>query len=388
MSSTPAGPWTRGSDRADAMTTPRTTWTGHYYGGQVAVREIVTVTLAATGLHIERPDGSSLSWPYREIRQADATFAGPARLEHGGRLPETLVVAEDGFLEAIRAVAAEHGGRILTPALRRRRARLLLVIAAAAAALGGALYVWGLPRLAERVAARVPLSWEEQLGERVREQLVAAAGRCENPAAVRAVEQVVARLDSAAPSPYTFRVAVTNDLQVNAFAAPGGFVVVNQGLLSRTSRPEELAGVLAHEMQHVLRRHGTAAILRDVPTRALLGALGGDVSGLGRAVQAVGAVGVLRYQRQDEATADREGMRMLKRAGVDPAGMLDAFAMLEREAGDVPGGLSWISTHPRTAERVATLRALAAEPGPAVRPLLPGVRWADVTKGCGSGGSR
>jgi Zn-dependent protease with chaperone function len=362
----------------------RTSFAAFYYAGLTPEREAVTVVVSPGGLRVDRADGSSLWWPYDELRLAPGFQRGePVRLERGQPTGEAIVVADPGVLTAVGDVAPNVAHRFPDAARRRGRLWRVVALATAALAMGVTAYLWGIPRLADRVAARVPVPWEEQLGRAVAGELAAGARDCADPALTAAVTHIVTRLAAAAPeSPYTFRVRVVDSDVFNAFAAPGGFIVVNRGLLARTGRPEELAGVLAHEMQHVLLRHGTKAVLREIPTSLLLSGATGDWGGLGRGVQALGTLGGLRYQRSDEAAADREGTRLLARAGVDPEGMIAFFGTLGREAGDLPSGLEYFSTHPRTARRIADLRQLRATVASRSEPLLPGTRWTAIAHGC------
>lgn len=342
----------------------------------------MTVTLTATALRIEQADGGSLWWPYDEIRQAQAFQANePVRMERGHR-GEAIVIAEDAFLQALRTLAP-GAGHLRDAARRRRRLLAGLGGALAAAAAAVALYLWSVPLLARRVAASVPPSWEESIGRPVAAQLEAIGGRCDDPRLAATVDSIVARLAAATPTaPYTFRVSLTNSGVINAFAAPGGYMVVNRGLLERTARPEELAGVLAHEMAHVVERHGTQAVLREIPMQLLLSMLSGDLAALGRTAQTAGALALVRYRRDDESAADREGMALMQRAGVDPSGLIGFFEMLRREAPDVPEGLSYFSTHPTTASRIARLRALADSLPVAARPLPGAGDWRRIAAAC------
>jgi predicted Zn-dependent protease len=159
-------------------------------------------------------------------------------------------------------------------------------------------------------------------------------------------------------------------------------VVIFHGLLERTRTPEELAGVMAHELQHVLLRHTTRAVIQDVGTGLLLMALTGDMTGpLAYGLETARALGELRYSRRAEAEADREGMKMLLAARVDPAGMIAFFETIRKEEGTQPEALKYLSSHPMPAERIARLKALTATAGPA-EPVLPGEDWPALTKRC------
>jgi predicted Zn-dependent protease len=178
-------------------------------------------------------------------------------------------------------------------------------------------------------------------------------------------------------------VTVVDNPMVNAFATPGGFIVVFRGLLDRTDNAEELAGVLAHEIQHVLHRDATRAILRQASTGILVAALLGDVSGVvAFGVESARMLGDLRHNREAEHAADRDGMRMLHAAAIDPEGMLDFFRGMEKLEGTTPAAARYLSTHPRAGDRLQALSALAAQrPRPPVK-LLPGYDWEDVKKIC------
>ena len=189
-------------------------------------------------------------------------------------------------------------------------------------------------------------------------QLAPLDSRCGSSAAIdEIISTLVEQLDES--TPYTFRLIVVDHDMVNAFATPGGYIVVFRGLLERTGSAEELAGVLAHEMQHVLRRHGTKTLFRQLSTRALIAVFSGDLESVGTVLETADALGGLRYRRRDETEADREGMRLIQRARIDPAGMIAFFTTLERAAPEMPKQLGYLSTHPLVADRVAALEKLA-----------------------------
>jgi len=365
----------------------QTDWQAHYLDGQTAIRHPATVRLMRQGLEVTTGGGWTRFWPYAEIRQTQGFYEGEeVRLERGGTIPEVLLVSDLGFLLSLHELAPELSARFHNPARRGARLRLTVLAAAGVVALTAAIYLWGIPALATLAAARVPVSWEEQLGKSAVEYLAPAEKRCEDPRLNAAVNEIAARLTAAAPpSPYAFRVYVLDHPVFNAFAAPGGYVVVFRGLLERTSTPEELAGVLAHELQHVLHRHATRAIIQHASTGLLIAALSGDVTGpLTYGLEAARVLGQLSYSRQAEEEADREGMKMLVAASVDPAGMIGFFGVLMKKEGKTPEALKYLSTHPTSAERVARLTAMAAAAKGKPAPLLPGSDWSQIRGLCGA----
>ena len=363
----------------------RTDWQGFYLDGQTATRQPATIRLMREALEISPADGASRLWPYRELRQTQGFYAGEeVRIERGDPLPETLLVADSAFLESLHEVAPQLGLRFHDP--RRRAARLRWTIGAAGAVLAvtAAIYVWGIPALAAVVAPRVPVAWEESVGRSAIGYMAPPDRRCGDPQLGAAMDAIVRRLtQSAPPSPYSIQVYVVRRPVVNAHALPGGSVVIFTALLQETSSPEELAGVMTHELQHVLQRHTTRAVIQDASTGLLLMALTGDVTGpLAYGLQTARTLGELRYSRRAEDEADVEGMKMLLAARIDPAGMIAFFDKLRQEEGATPKPLTYLSTHPEPAERIAHLRAMAQAWKGTPEPLLPGEEWTTLIRRC------
>jgi predicted Zn-dependent protease len=176
---------------------------------------------------------------------------------------------------------------------------------------------------------------------------------------------------------------------VNAIAAPGGFIVLFRGLVEQTQTPEELAGVLAHEMQHVVKRHATRLLVQNASTSLLLAALTGDArNAMTLGLEGARILGILRYSRQYEEEADQEGMRMLIAARIDPAGLVRFFESLEeKEPGkEGPAFLTYLSTHPSTADRVEGLKSLAAKADGQWITLVPDLQWREITRLCHAAG--
>jgi Zn-dependent protease with chaperone function len=362
-------------------------WDAHYLDGRAPLRRPARVTIGSAGLEITLTDGGgSIRWPLAEVRQTQGFYAGEeVRLERGRELTEALLVRDLRFLSALRAAAPDSASAFHDP--RRRRYRVSLTVLAAVAAVGVAigLYAWGIPALATVLAARVPVSWEIALGNGAMSQLAPPARRCVDPARQVHIDAIVETLARTLPdSRYPIRVTVVNQPIVNALAAPGGSIVVLRGLLERTESPEELAGVLAHEIQHVMHRHATTGVLRQASAGVLMAALVGDVSTVAAlGIQSAKNLGDLRYSRDAELEADRDGMSMLHAAKIDPAGMVSFFQKMQREEGRPRGVARYLSTHPAATDRVQALNALAATRSSPPVKLLPGVDWSDVKKICG-----
>jgi predicted Zn-dependent protease len=362
----------------------RLDWEAAYLDGRSAARRRATARIGRAALEITLADSDTrLLWPYREIRQTQGHYAGEqVRLERGGELSEALLVSDAAFLSALREAAPET--RFHDPARRRFRVGLILVAGLAAIAVGGALYLFALPAVASMAAQHVPIQWEHRLGDAIVQHLAPESARCTDAARQARIDAIAAAVLKSVQTGYTFRIAVADSSTINAVAAPGGAIVVFRGLLDRTESAEELAGVLAHEFQHVLHRHATRMIFQHASAGILMAAVVGDVSAVvGFGLEGARMLGELSMSRQAEAQADRDGMQMLHDAGIDTAGMVTFFEKLAALSGD-PGRGRYLRSHPAPQERLAALRALSAQwPRPAGR-LMPDYAWNDLKSMCGA----
>jgi predicted Zn-dependent protease len=246
------------------------------------------------------------------------------------------------------------------------------------------LYRWGLPLLAESLTPYVPLSWEARLGRAAVAGLAPPEARCTDQRPLDVLRHITERLTAVQASlPYRIQVYLVDQSIVNAFAAPDGSIVIFRGLLEKTSSAEELAGVLAHELQHIAKRHVTTLLIEQTASSLLLAALSGDMAGgLAYGLEAAGTMGLLRYNRTFEAEADLEGLYSLRKAGIDPAGMIRFFETLRRHEPEGNHVLAYLSSHPNTESRIQVLQQALAPADAAAEPLLPSVQWDRVRTLC------
>lgn len=206
-------------------------------------------------------------------------------------------------------------------------------------------------RLIDWAVERIPVETEIRLGQEAAAQQRTRLALWDDHPAAAAVREIGMRLTRGSKYPFEFH--VVRDPAVNAFAMPGGFVVVNSGLIERADSAEEVAGVLAHEVQHVERRHGLRGLVHaaglGVGLRLVLGEVGGSFAA-GWAENLEG----LRFSRSQESDADRAGIAALIRADIDPRGMARFFRRLAQEGSAVP---ALLSSHPASEERFATVDA-------------------------------
>ena len=176
------------------------------------------------------------------------------------------------------------------------------------------------------------------------------------------VNNIGQRLVSAIPSEFRhpeFRYSfeVVNVREINAFALPGGPMFVNRGMLESAENEGEVAGVMAHELSHVVLRHGTAQATKATKYQfgaiagAILGSIIGGTTGsiVSQGTQFGLGTAFLRFSRDYERQADLLGAQIMARAGYDPRDMADMFKLIERQGGS--GGPEWLSDHPNPENR-------------------------------------
>ncbi len=358
---------------------------GYYLDGQTAIRQLAVIQVMPKGLKIKSESGAQLWWPNDKVRLQQHLFGSEqVLLEKNGENPEMFLVPRDPFFRALRQM--DPGMAKKLPDRRRDKMRVALPIFASLAVVGitTILYLWGIPGAAALLASKVPISWEEHLGQATIEKLAPPDKRCLNPNLNQFLDEMITTLTAPLPgTPYTFRVIVVDNPRVNAFAAPGGYIIIFRGLLERTQTPEELAGVLGHELQHILHRHPTRALLQQASIGILLVALMGDVKGaMSFGLEGARILGTLRYSRELEEMADHEGMSMLLASGVDPRGMITFFEKMNQDGEKSPEILTYLSSHPNPESRIAHLKLQAGKSQRPPTQLLQGYNWQEVRRAC------
>jgi predicted Zn-dependent protease len=217
------------------------------------------------------------------------------------------------------------------------------------------LVLGGARKLAEAAAVRLPPSMDEKLGRPSWEALKLSGQACAEPAARRYVTSLLDPLLAAlGETPFRFELMVVDAPEVNAFALPGGFIVVNSGLLAEARTGEEVAAVLAHELSHVTLRHSTKRIAGGLGVSAALALVLGFVD-FGAPAYTLSHLASLGYGRDQEREADEQGQALLVRAGISPLGMATFFERLSSSLS--PPEL--LSTHPDPGDRAERARAAA-----------------------------
>lgn len=328
------------------------------------------------GLRVITPDGVSSLWPFAELTLVRGQARGePVQLEWRSVPVQVVIVADPAFraelLAAIPRGTRLHGsGGVRVGAPLLGVAVVVLVLACVAA------WRLGVPALADALADRVPRDWEREFGEQVVTDFAPPAEQVQDSVVTGPARHLYDRLRAAGATgiePTTLVVA-RNEM-VNAFAAPGGAVVVTTGLLRALRSPDELAAVLAHEAGHVRRRHALRGMLRQASLQVLLGLVAGDASALSSGLHVAGALGSLSYSREHEREADLDALGSLVRAALPPGALAGALESIRGASPDGPE-LGFLSTHPSTPDRLGRIeRALAKLPRSEAREAVTPEQW-------------
>lgn len=292
-------------------------------------------------------------------------------LKHPAYPNETLFTAERGLLSALRSLdhpnlmpqirAAERAGHRILFGLLGGCGALLLILAG---------LLWAKDPLAGFVAHRIPIEWESKAGDLIAPTMT--TGAVTSPEVTTALKRFAAPLVAAVEkSGFSPRFFIVPNKALNAFALPGGTVVIFTAVIERAGSGEEVLGVLAHELAHVTERHTMKNIVTSVGLYAVFSFLIGDaVGGIAAIANAAPLLLSKSYSRDLERQADEVGLSYLLDAGIDPGGMARFFErVLEEEnkmsetVSQIPGaleGLRFLSTHPETQERIAALRSRIA----------------------------
>ena len=223
------------------------------------------------------------------------------------------------------------------------------------------------------LAPLVPLSWEKQLGDAMVGDF---GGRfCNGPGGQEALDALVKRIE---PAGTQLRVRVANINMVNAVALPGGTIIIFRGLLQEAKSPDELAGVIGHEIGHVRNRDVMQSLLRQAGLSLLLGGIGGDAGGYANTLVSA------TYSREAEAEADAFSIDLMKRANVSPKDTAGFFARLsegEKALGKAAAALGYLSSHPLSQSREAMFRKSANPKAPYTASITP-QQWRALIESC------
>jgi Zn-dependent protease with chaperone function len=330
-------------------------WFGSWYASSHA--DPVEATVLANDKNItigfRQDDGSvhTTRWDINDLQVSFDSSLQSTRVSHVKESSAKLMVAGKDALQFIQEAQAEQSKPWHKKYSTRQWGRNLLILLGISGALVTA-FLLIVPWLSERLASTISIKTEEQLGDAVYDALALSAG--EDKEASLVLNDFFDAMD--VPTAYNVRITVVKNDIVNAFALPGGNIVVYTGLLKELKTYPELAALLSHEFTHVNNRHSTRSIFRRLGSRVfislLLGNFGSVTSVL---IDQADQFKSLNYSRKLEKEADMEGLALLKERSIDPEGFTALFKHL-KAAAPVSSLPEFLGSHPDIDTRIAYIR--------------------------------
>ena len=323
----------------------------------------VTPDGSGTALKITRTDtGGVRVWPLSALRVVEShksqmvlTFLDHDDEEERLRDEARLTLRDPAMIAWVRANAPDLAKRDLRAGTLQKVATW---VGGALAALVLILFVL-IPALSDMLADSLSRETEVAFGDAVGGQMRSMLSNsdadlsCNAPRGLAALEKLRLALTSGQGLAYDIRLSVLDHEMVNAFALPGGQIVILRGLLDQSGSPAELAGVLGHEIGHVEARDPTRIALRTAGSAGILSLVFGDVTG-GLVLGLVSSqILSASFTREAEAGADAFAWRMMDRTGIGTEGLARFFDRLADEHDDLP---EYLSTHPASENRAAAAR--------------------------------
>ncbi|WP_371748271.1 M48 family metallopeptidase [Bradyrhizobium sp. CCBAU 53338] len=354
-----------------------------FFDGLSSRRRQVVLTLGDALEIVEPSDGQATvtRWAYAEIRRADSP-AGTLRLTSMSAPPLARLEIRDAALSAGLVARCPSIDEHQTTG--RGVAKIVGWSVAAAISIVSVV-LFGVPLAADRLAPLVPKPIERRIGDasEVQVKTIFRGAACDDAAGQAAFRKLVNRLrDAAGLDDDSMTAGVLRTSVPNAFALPGGKVYLLSGLLDKAENPDELVGILAHELGHLKHSDNMRGLIYNGGTSFLIGLLFGDVTGSSAVIFASRSVVEASYSREAETNADTFAIEIMHALGRSPKPAAELmFRITGKEGGS---GLSTIlASHPLTEDRLARM---TKEDRPASGPpLLTDKEWQALKGICGSG---
>jgi predicted Zn-dependent protease len=321
-----------------------------YYDGTSSRKRRVTLRFF-DALYIDEDGATLATWPYADIRRADNPHA--LRLSCASAPPLARLEVEDDM--TARAILSRSPS--LNAATSPAQTWRIVGWSLAAVCSIVAVTLFGIPLLADRLAPLVPHAVEKRIGEAVDKQVRAIFGGkvCERPEGQAAFAAMVDKLRVAGGVTLPLEAQVLSASLPNAFALPGGKVYLMDGLLQKAKSPDEIAGVIAHEIGHVQHRDSLRKVIQTGGTSFLIGLLFGDITGGSAVIFASRSILDASYSRDAETDADAFATRTMHKLGRSPQPMGEFLVRVTGGKGKQTATI--IDSHPLSEDRLARMKA-------------------------------
>jgi beta-barrel assembly-enhancing protease len=321
-----------------------------YFDGTLREGQDAVIDLLSESIKIQpNEEGFKLPiyWQVAQVQQLHHHRPNHVMLQHTVNTKHYLELAKDDFNNEV--VPYYRNAAFTQPLEHTKSSALKYVLALSVTVLVvlASVYFFVVPWVSERFAKVVPKDTEVQIGETMFKSTIAEY--TVNDSATKIINEFFKQIKR--PQDYDIKITVVNNPQVNAFAMPGGNIVVFDGIIKKMDGYPQLAALLGHEFSHVQYRHTTRSVFRSLGGYLFIAALVGDANGVVSIIaDNANSLQNLGYSRGLEHEADEEGFKLMVDNQIDPNGMLQLFEKLEEETNgaDIP---EFLSSHPVTQSR-------------------------------------
>lgn len=331
-------------------------YTGKYFlqnGEEQAATILFLKDRISIGIGDENGNPRVVYWPYEQIVRDDFIKRGLVVVRCGTYPVQTIEVESAEFAEKLEGIFRQRESSWLGRTLNKNRMRTIRILSVIFAILIG-VYFWLLPFLAGQLADRVPVSYEEKLGDSIYDAMKDEFSIDEAKTAY--VNDFFKELNIS--TKYNIRITVVKEDVANAFALPGGNIVVYNKILAGMNNYEDLAALLSHEFTHVNKKHTTRSLFRQMASAIFFSFILGDAGTVASVVvRNADNLKALSYSRSLEKEADMNGLKILSERKIDCNGFVWLFTMLKKETLETGQQTAeWISSHPDLDKRIDYIR--------------------------------
>jgi Zn-dependent protease with chaperone function len=329
---------------------------GEYKSSPNSSAEPVNITLSATNLAYKTSNNAQwISIPIGKIVGMHTFNTSNVVINFGEYPYQSLTCRDEQFLKELKIQC--HDYPIVANLFKNSKStfiKLMLVVGAIFIGLALLAYFFLLPYMVNKAVENFPSDYEKKFGKVMFDQVKASEKW--DSTQTKLLNDFFESLHF--KSNYNIEILCVKKDEVNAYAMPGGFIVVYEGILKKMKSEEELAGLLAHEFSHIKLKHTLKSTFNNIGFSALLQLVFGsfDESLIGLLGNQTEQLRQLHYSRTLEQEADENGFNLMKEQSLDPNGMINLFERLKAESSNnVP---SILSTHPLPNERISYIQKL------------------------------
>ncbi len=332
-----------------------------YFNGETSKKHNATLELKSESIHINFFDGTSHQtkiWYKTDIHTPELTSGEVVSLKYGKEFPyQSIELKQSDFTKELLNKyelnkKSSKYSFITENGLKGIVAGIIIFIS-----VFFTFYKYIIPSIAEGTAAAIPIKYEQSFGVQIKNSLLV-----NDSIDVKKTESLKSFFNKLKfETPYELDLTVVHSSIQNAFAIPGGHIVVYTGIMDNMECPEELAALLGHELVHVNHRHGTKSIFRNLANAIILSILLNDVNGITAVlVDNANSLDKLSFSRHLEKEADEEALEMMFQNNINPYGMIHLLEQLNElsEGINIP---QILSSHPITTQRLSYINKVIEE---------------------------